>query len=85
MAALGDVTNAMTAESILASAMMWLEKLGLRSKNPIGDLFIVAEQRQAKALQKLHALLNDKWRSKIAIGEISRKSESGCYKRAAKT
>jgi hypothetical protein len=84
MAALGDVTNAMTAESILASAMMWLEKLGLRSKNPIGDLFIVAEQRQAKALQKLHALLSDKWKSKIAIGEISRKSEPAVIKELPK-
>lgn len=75
IAALNDVTSAMTPESILASAMIWLEKLGLRSKNPITDVLIICEQRQAKALQKQHALLSDRWKAKITVGEISRKSE----------
>jgi hypothetical protein len=75
MAALGDVTSTMTPESVLTAAMMWLEKLGMRNKNAIGDLLIVAEQRQARALQKLHALLNDRWKAKITVGEISRKVE----------
>ena len=73
--ALGDVTSAMTPESILASAMMWLEKLSLRSKNPITDVLIVAETRQAKALQKLHALLSERWKAKTTIGEISRRTD----------
>ena len=74
-AALADVTAAMTPESILTSAMVWLEKLALRSKHPIADVLIVGESRQAKALQKLHALLNDRWKAKITIGEISRRNE----------
>lgn len=75
MAALTDVTVALTAEAILATAIVWLERLGLRSKKPISDVLIVAENRQAKALQKLHALLSDRWKAKITIGAIIRKKD----------
>jgi hypothetical protein len=75
LAALTDVTAAMTSESITTSAMIWLEKLSLRSKHPITDVLIVAESRQAKALQKLHALLSDRWKAKITIGEVSRRKD----------
>jgi hypothetical protein len=75
MAALTDVTAAWTAESILAAAIVWLERLALRSKKPINDVLIVAERRQAKALQKLHALLSDRWKAKITVGEIVRKKD----------
>jgi hypothetical protein len=76
MAAIADVTSGLTAESILASSMVWLEKLSFRSKNPISEIYLIAENRQARTLQKLHALLNGRWKSKIGIFEISRKSES---------
>jgi hypothetical protein len=84
MATLGDVTSTMTSESILASAMVWLEKLGSRSKNPISDVLIIAETRPAKALQKLHALLSDRWKAKISIAEISRKAEPPVLKELPK-
>jgi hypothetical protein len=75
MAALADVTSAMVPESILAASIMWLERLGMVSKNPVSDVLIIAERHQAKSLQKLHALLNDRWKAKITVGEISRKAE----------
>lgn len=75
MASLSDITGAMTPESIMTSAIVWLEKLSLRGKNPIADALIVAESRQAKALQKLHALLSDRWKAKITIGEIARRKD----------
>jgi hypothetical protein len=56
--------------------MVWLEKLGLRSKHPINELSIIAERRQARAMQKLHALLSSRWKSKMTICEISRKDET---------
>jgi hypothetical protein len=74
-AALTDVTADMTPETVLATAMMWLEKLSIRNKRPISDVLITAESRQAKALQKLHALLTDPWKAKLTIGEISRRKE----------
>ena len=74
-AALTDVTSSLTAESILTASMMWLEKLAARSKNPISDVLIIAETRQAKSLQKLLALLNNRWRSKITIAEIARRKD----------
>jgi hypothetical protein len=75
MAALADVTFGLTPEPILTTAMTWLEKLVIRSKHPISDVLIAAESRQAKALQKLHALLNQRWTAKITVAEISRKAE----------
>jgi len=75
MAALTDVTASLTAETILATAIVWLERLGLRSKRPISDVLIVAESRQARSVQKLHALLSDRWKAKITIGEIGRKKD----------
>jgi hypothetical protein len=75
IAALADVTSGLTSESILTAAMSWLEKLALRSKHPISDVLIAAESRQAKALQKLHALLNQRSKAKITVAEISRKAE----------
>ena len=79
-AALADVSNSMTPESILALAIVWLEKLGLKSKDPISDVLIVAEQRQARSLQKLCALLNDRWKAKIDISEVTRKAEPAVLK-----
>jgi hypothetical protein len=75
MAALADVTSGLTPESILTAAMTWLERLAVRSKHPISDVLIAAESRQAKALQKLHALLNERWKAKITVADISRKAE----------
>ena len=56
MAAIADVTGQLTVEAIFTGAMLWVEKLGLRKKRPINDIWIVCEKRQAKNAQKLHAL-----------------------------
>jgi len=73
IAAMADVTGAMVPEGLAAHAMMWQEKLGQRKKDPIFDIWIVAEKRPAKSLQRLHALLTNRWRNAISIIEISRK------------
>lgn len=73
--ALADVTDTLTPEVVLTTAILWLEKLGSRKRSPISELRIVAEHRQAKSLQKLHALLNDRWKAKLTIAEISRKTD----------
>lgn len=83
-AVIGDVTSTMTPESVLAAAMIWLEKLGMRKKDAISEILIAAEHRQAKALQKLHALLSDRWKAKITVGEISRKAEPAVIKELPK-
>lgn len=75
VAAVADVTSKLTVEGIFTVAMLWLEKLGLRKKKPVNDIWIICEKRQARNAQKLHALLNERWRSKITIFEIDRKSE----------
>lgn len=75
IAAIADVSDSLVPEAILTAAILWLEKLGLRNKNPIFEIWIISEKRQAKNLQKLHALLTDWWKSKITVVKISRKTE----------
>ncbi len=75
MAAIADITGSLVAEAVFTSAMLWLEKLGIRKKKPVNDIWIICEKRHAKNAQKLHALLTDRWKSKITIFEINRKNE----------
>jgi hypothetical protein len=73
-AAIADVTNSLTHESLLATALKLQDELRGRKKNPVGRLAIIAEKRQARNLQKLLALLNKGSREHISISEIDRKS-----------
>ena len=72
-ALIADVTASLTHESILASAMKWQDKLGMRRKNPISNIALIAEKRQARNLQKLLALLNKGANANVSIFEIDRK------------
>ncbi|MFL6466590.1 MAG: hypothetical protein ACJ72Z_01390 [Pyrinomonadaceae bacterium] len=72
-AAITDVTNSLTHESLLATALKWLDELRSRRKNPISQITIAAEKRQARNLQKLLALLNKGAGHDISVFEIDRK------------
>jgi len=74
-AAIADVTGKLTVETLLTSAILWLDKLGQRRKKPVNELIVICEKRAAKNARKLHALLNDHWKSNISVIEIDRKSE----------
>ena len=74
IAAIADITGSLTVEPIFTAAMLWIEKLGLRKK-AVNDIWIICEKRQAKNAQKLHALLSERWKSKITIVEIIRKDD----------
>ena len=69
---MADVTASLTHESLLASALKWQDELRQRKKNPIRNVSIVAEKRQARALQKLLALLNKGASEHVSIFEIDR-------------
>lgn len=69
-ALLADVTNGLTAENLLASAFLWLERMNARRKKPVQDLWIIAERKQSRALRRLHTLLRRGARSRITIFEI---------------
>ncbi|MGH9948524.1 MAG: hypothetical protein ACRD6X_15205, partial [Pyrinomonadaceae bacterium] len=73
-AAIADVTAGLTHESILATALKWQEELQRRKKNPIRSISVIAEKRQARALQKLLALLNKGASESISIYEIDRRT-----------
>jgi len=73
-AAISDVTGTMTSEQMLASSMLWSEILSAR-KDAINNILIICEKRHARELQKLTALLNPHWRSRIDVAELDRKSD----------
>lgn len=75
MAATADITGMLTVETLIAAAMLWVDKLGLRKKKPVNDIWIICEKRQARNAQKLHALLNSRWKAKVTIVEIERKPD----------
>ncbi|HVE59533.1 MAG TPA: hypothetical protein VNB22_22170 [Pyrinomonadaceae bacterium] len=70
--ALADVSENLTPEILLSTAILRLVKLQNRKKNPVETIWIVGEKKQAGKLQKLHALLREDWKPKILIKEISR-------------
>ncbi len=71
-AVLSDVSEISTPETLLTTAILWLEKLQQRRKKPIDTLWIVSEKNNAQNLQKLHSLLNRPSKSRLKIVEISR-------------
>jgi hypothetical protein len=68
---IADVTNALTPESLTASALLWRERLNTRRKKPVESVWIAAEKKQAKALRRLHTLLNRNAKAAITIVEIA--------------
>lgn len=73
---MADVSGKITPETLLALAIIWLVKLERRKKDPIDEVWIMAEKKPAKALQRLHALLASPWKQRISIAEIDRKKET---------
>lgn len=75
MAAIADISGSLSVEAIFTTAMIWAEKLSIRKKKPVNDIWIICEKRQAKNAQKLLAMLIDRWKAKITIVEVDRKAE----------
>lgn len=73
-AILSDVSEISTPETLLTSSILWLRKLQKRIKKPVNELWIAGEKRQARNLQKLHALLREPVKSQIKIFEIQPKT-----------
>jgi len=70
-AVLADVSDNLTPEILLSTAILWQTKISARKKNPIENVWISAEKKQSKNLQKLHALLRENWKKRILIKEFS--------------
>ena len=71
-AVLSDVSESLTPEILLSSAILWLVRLQNRRKNSVEIIWILAEKKLARKLQKLHALLRENWQTRILIKEFSR-------------
>ena len=68
---LADVTSNLTPESLLASAYLWMDRLNARRKKPIESVWIAGERKQARALRRLHTLLNRNAKAAITIVEMA--------------
>ena len=77
VAAIADVSDALTTELLISTAIFQLTELQKRSKNPIDTIWILAERKSAKRLQKLHSLLRAAWKNRIKIFEFSGKDAKG--------
>ncbi len=75
IAAMADITASLTAESVFTAAISWADKISLRKKRPISDVWIICEKRRSRLAQKLHALLTERWRAKLTIIEVDRRTE----------
>lgn len=85
-AAMTDVTETATLESLLASAILWQAKLDLRKKYRVDAVWIIACTKPARNLQKLLALLKPVVRETITIAEIKEKAgETSVAQLAART
>ena len=73
-----DVTEKLTAESLLATALLWLDRLRGRSKKPVGGVMIAAPKKQARALQKLCALLRPGTQEDVSIVQLEPSKEPRC-------
>ncbi len=76
IAVLADVSESISPEIYISSAIFWLAKLENRLKNPINEIHLLAEKKIAGKLQKLHALLSESWKQKIKVFELSKKEET---------
>lgn len=70
--AIADVSDSLAPENLISTSILQLAKLQNRKKNPVDIVRVSAEKKQARKLQKLHALLKEIWKNKIEIFEISK-------------
>jgi hypothetical protein len=75
-AAIADVTATLSHEVLLAAALDWLKLLRLRKKNPIDQVLIAAEKRQARNLQKLHGTLKAGARNGIGVLQLNNNGDA---------
>jgi hypothetical protein len=73
--AVADLTARLSPEVILTSAATTLREQQERRKRPVLEAWLIAEKKQASALQKLIGLLNARERQRFRVFEISRKPD----------
>ncbi len=69
-AILADVSESLSPEALLTSAIIWLSKLKRRKNSPIEEVWIVSEKKMAAGLKKLHACLEKSWKEQIELWKV---------------
>lgn len=68
---LADVTDKLAPESLMAAAFLWMDRMNARRKKPVESVWIAAMKKQAKALRRLHTLLNRNAKAHVTIVQIA--------------
>lgn len=71
LALVSDVTESMTPESLMTSALAWLSRLAKRRRNTVDEVWLAAVPKETAKLLKIHALLVPEWRRRIVVKRIS--------------
>lgn len=71
VAAIADVSDSISPEALISTAIFQLHRLQNRRKNPVETIWILAEKKSAKKIQRLHALLRENWKCRMKIFEFS--------------
>lgn len=80
IAVLADVSELATPENLLTSAIFWLRNLENRRKNQVGEIWILANKKTRRDLQRIHALLRDGWKRKIILFDSEAKNKNSALK-----
>jgi len=78
IAVFADVTESLTAETLLATALLRVDRFRMRSKKRIAQLWLAGPKKQARALQKLVALLRSGARSDIRVLLLDQTKDAAC-------
>jgi hypothetical protein len=74
--AIFDVTGMLGPEIFLTTAVNTLAEFRDRKNKPVTEVWLVGHKRQARNLQKLHALFKEREKSRFRIFEVSRKNDT---------
>lgn len=80
IAVLADVSETLTPEDLLASALFRLRSLGGRSKDPVEAIWILTNKKTRRDLQRLHALLRVSWKKRIIPLGTDEKNQDAAVK-----
>ena len=68
--AVADVSQSLSPERLLSTAVLLLDRLSTRKRNPVARIGVIGNRRQASSLRRLLDLLSEKWCTRIDLYEL---------------
>lgn len=67
---LADLTAKLSPEAIVSAGISWFDSLSRRKGKPVLETWVICDKNASLRVQKLVAMLNPQWRSRISVGYI---------------